>query len=153
MIPVIDEDVILTIVDRIVTDSADIIAQIESERTPIGTLPYLAVTSEFVEPEVVEDTPVCSVTFLPTVDAARDRALDQSKVTVIITSFYRGTFLMGYRYNAAICALVYKDRRFGCKFGNCTVKSREYYKPILRGDEELKICSTTLEITQEVVRR
>lgn len=156
-IEVLEERAVSAIVNYLKETLPDMLARLEAERPDIDLPMFKKIEDEYIDPNSVmnDELPFACVFVDDSEDETKDRALDMNTCSVRIMSLYKGRLASKktYRYNAAIREVIQGNRAIGAPRCRATVLKRIYYTPIMRGNIEVRVAETYLEVKMEVERR
>jgi len=156
-IEVLEERAVSAIVKYLKDTLPDMLARLEAERPDIDLPMFKKIEDEYIDPNSVmnDELPFACVFVDDSEDETKDRALDMNTCSVRIMSLYKGRLASKktYRYNAAIREVIQGNRSIGAPRCRATVLKRMYYTPIMRGNIEVRVAETYLEVKMEVERR
>lgn len=156
-IEVLEERAVSAIVNYLKETLPDMLARLEAERPDIDLPMFKKIEDEYIDPNSVmnDELPFACVFVDDSEDETKDRALDMNTCSVRIMSLYKGRLASKktYRYNAAIREVIQGNRAIGAPRCRATVLKRMYYTPIMRGNIEVRVAETYLEVKMEVERR
>ena len=134
-----------------------VLEEIEAEQqtTKLQLPMFKHMVDEYVDPDDIFDFPFAAIFVSESEDDVKDRALDKNSCNVRLMSVLVGkkTTLKAYRYHNAIREAIQRDRTLGKMGCRARVLSRKYYTPVFKGDEEIRVAESYIEITMEVQRR
>jgi hypothetical protein len=156
-IEVLEERAVSAIVNYLKETLPDMLARLEAERPDMDLPMFKKIEDEYIDPNSVmnDELPFACVFVDDSEDETKDRALDMNTCSVRIMSLYKGRLASKktYRYNAAIREVIQGNRAIGAPRCRATVLKRMYYTPIMRGNIEVRVAETYLEVKMEVERR
>jgi hypothetical protein len=131
------------------------LAEIEAQYPDVLLPMYFKIDEEYMDPNDAYRFPYASIFVDKSKDETKDRALDQNECTIRVLSMFTGknSTKQCYRYNAAIREVIQANRTLNeCNY-RAKVLERIYYNPIMKGNQEVRVAETYLEVTMEVQRR
>lgn len=131
------------------------LAQIELENPGVLLPMFTVIDDEYIDPSDIRRYPAACVFVDESKDVVKDRAMDENTCSLRVMSLYDGSKATKktYRYNAAIREAIQADRSLGGRGCRAKVVERVYYTPINRGNQEIRVAESYLEVTMEVQRR
>jgi len=154
-IEILEENAVRAVVDFMTIRLPIYLAQIQIEHPDVELPMFARIDDEYLDPSDVFKFPFACVFVDDSKDETKDRALDHNVCRVRMMSLYDGkkATKKTYRYNAAIREAIQADRTLGGKGCRAKVLERIYYTPIMKGNQEVRVAETYLEVQMEVQRR
>jgi hypothetical protein len=152
---ILEERAVNAVIDFLKERLPIYLARIQTENPGILLPMFSAIDDEYIDPSEVRRYPCACVFVDESKDKTKDRAMDENTCSLRVMSLYDGAkgTKKTYRYNAAIREAVQEDRSLGGRGCRAVVVERIYYTPINKGNQEVRVAESYLEVTMEVQRR
>jgi len=153
----VEENALLALSTYLMAKLPDYLQAVETVQltTKLDLPMFQKIEIEYVDPEDIFTFPFAMAFVADSEDDVQDRALDKNTCIVRLMTAIVGkrSTLKSYRYHSAIREAIQNDRTLGRRGCRARVMRRVYYSPVSKGDQEVRVAESYIEITMEVQRR
>lgn len=150
MIQLNEYTVIKTIEDTIKESLPPILKEVEAQ-TGLSAPMYKAVYGKYIDPLDILNVPAMSIIVDKSTDKVISRAIQTTTMKLILMSVVGGQqqYDQSILYNAAIAHLFGLDPTLQCSVLRGKVTGREYFPPFSKGNTEIRVSQSHVEIVIE----
>jgi hypothetical protein len=153
---ILEEEAIKRLTNYLTDALPPFLQEIIDEQNDGLDLPMFAkIADDYLDPSDMFKFPVMVIFATTSDDEVKDRALDENVCVLRVMTGVVGkrSSKKSYRYHNAIREAIQRNRGLGTMGCRARVVSRRYYSAVSKGDEEIRVAESYIEITMEVQRR